>query len=88
MRQARYHSRRHEDADDALSDACVQFLRFYDGPPGDDALRWMLLVIKRCAWAIRRRAVARESRYRTRARDREDQRVEAIIRLHAPSAGR
>jgi RNA polymerase sigma factor (sigma-70 family) len=79
MRQARYHSRRHDDADDALSDACVQFLRFYDGPPGDDALRWMLLVTKRCAWAIRRQAVVRESRYRMSARDREDERVEAII---------
>jgi hypothetical protein len=30
----------------------VQFLRFYDGPPGRDALRWMLLVVKRCAWEI------------------------------------
>jgi DNA-directed RNA polymerase specialized sigma24 family protein len=77
MRQARFHSHRHEDVDDALSDACVQFLRFYDGPPGDDALRWMLLVTKRCAWAIRRQAVARESRYRMSAC--EDERVEAII---------
>ena len=39
----------------------------------------MLLVVKRCAWAIRRQAVARESRYRMNARDREDERVEAII---------
>jgi DNA-directed RNA polymerase specialized sigma24 family protein len=22
------------------------------GPPGTDALRWMMLVVKRCAWAI------------------------------------
>jgi DNA-directed RNA polymerase specialized sigma24 family protein len=79
MRQARYHSYRHDAAEDALSDACVQLLCFYDGPPGDDALRWMLLVIKRCAWAIRRKAVAREFRYRMGARDREDERVEAII---------
>ena len=79
MRQARFHSYRHEDADDAMSDACVQFLRFYDGPAGDDALRWMLVVVKRCAWAIRRSTVARESRYRRSARDREDELVEAII---------
>lgn len=52
--QARQHSRRPQDADDALGDACVQFLRFYDGPPGPDALHWMLLVTKRCAWAISR----------------------------------
>lgn len=64
VRQARFHSRRPEDAEDALSDACVQFLRFYDGPPGDDALRWMLLVVKRSAWATTRQRTAREARYR------------------------
>jgi RNA polymerase sigma factor (sigma-70 family) len=53
-RQARTHSKRAEDAEDALSEACVQFLRFYDGPPGRDALRWMLVVVKRCAWGISR----------------------------------
>ncbi len=79
MRQAHFHSRRHDDADDALNDACVQFLRFYDGPAGDDALRWMLLVIKRCAWAIRRKAVARESRYRMSVREREGEGLEAIV---------
>ena len=63
MHQARFHSRRTEDAEDALSDACVQFLRFYDGPAGIQSLRWMLLVTKRCAWAIRRKAVTRESRH-------------------------
>jgi len=79
MRQARYHSRRHDDADEALSDACVQFLRFYDGAAGEYALRWMMLVTKRCAWAIRRKAVARESRYRMSAREREGEGLEAII---------
>jgi len=79
MRQAHFHSRRRHDADDAFSDACVQFLRFYDGPPGDDALHWMLLVIKRCAWAIQRKAAIRESRYRMRPHDREDEQLEAII---------
>lgn len=43
------------DAEDALQDACIAFLRFYDGPGGLDALRWMQLVSKRCAWAIGRR---------------------------------
>lgn len=79
MRQAHFHSYRHEDADDALNDACIQFLRFYDGPPGDDALRWMLVVVKRCAWAIRRQTVKRETRYLRSARDREDELLEAII---------
>jgi RNA polymerase sigma factor (sigma-70 family) len=54
MRQARSHSKRAEDADDALSEACVQFLRSYDGPAGRDALRWMLAVLKRCAWDMSR----------------------------------
>jgi RNA polymerase sigma factor (sigma-70 family) len=54
-RQARLHSQRPADAEDALQDACVQFLRYYDGPP-DEALRWMYVVVKRCAWAIGRRA--------------------------------
>ncbi len=39
----------------------------------------MLLVTKRCAWAIRGKAAARESDYRLSARDREDEPVEAII---------
>ncbi len=58
---ARLHSQRDEDAEDALSDAAVQFLRFYDGPPGARALNWMKLVTKRCAWQIKRRAQDRES---------------------------
>jgi DNA-directed RNA polymerase specialized sigma24 family protein len=62
LRQAHRHSRDGADAEDALGDACVAFLRFYAGPGGSDALRWMLLVVKRCAWAIGRRARARESR--------------------------
>jgi RNA polymerase sigma factor (sigma-70 family) len=56
LRQVRHHSERPEDADDALADACVQFLRHYTGPSGgEDALRWMLTVSKRCAWEITRR---------------------------------
>ncbi|HET8565475.1 MAG TPA: sigma-70 family RNA polymerase sigma factor [Solirubrobacterales bacterium] len=77
MQQARSHSRRPEDADDALSDACVQFLRFYDGPAGEDALRWMMLVTKRCAWAIGRKGVARESRYLPVLREGEE--LEAVV---------
>ncbi len=79
LRQARFHSRRAQDAEDALGDACVQLLRFYDVDPERNPLPWMLLVTKRCAWAIRRKAVARESRYRLIARDREDELVEAIL---------
>jgi RNA polymerase sigma factor (sigma-70 family) len=51
-RQAAKHSLRPADAEDALQDACVQFLGHYEGPPATQALRWMMLVTKRCAWAI------------------------------------
>ncbi len=53
--QARLHAQRPSDAEDALQEACVQFLRYYDGPP-EEALCWMYVVVKRCAWAIARRA--------------------------------
>jgi RNA polymerase sigma factor (sigma-70 family) len=44
-----------EHAEDAVQDACCQLLRCYQGPPGLDALRWMMTTTKRCAWAIARR---------------------------------
>jgi DNA-directed RNA polymerase specialized sigma24 family protein len=61
LRIARLNSSRDEDAEDALGEAGVQFLRFYDGPPGARALNWMKLVTKRCAWEIGGRAQARET---------------------------
>lgn len=60
MRQALSNSNRATDAEDAFQDACVQFLRAYDGPPGTDALRWMMVVTKHCAWHIGRRRARRE----------------------------
>jgi RNA polymerase sigma factor (sigma-70 family) len=53
--QAFRHSPDPDAAEDALQDACVQFLRAYQGPPGLPALRWMQTTTKRCAWAIARR---------------------------------
>jgi RNA polymerase sigma factor (sigma-70 family) len=56
LRHAHFHSERSQDAEDALADACVQFLRCYKGSAEiEDALRWMLLVTKRCAWELGRR---------------------------------
>jgi RNA polymerase sigma factor (sigma-70 family) len=52
--QARRNSNRTADAEDALANACVQFLRFYEGQAGVNALRWMMLVVKRCAWQLSR----------------------------------
>jgi RNA polymerase sigma factor (sigma-70 family) len=53
--QARRHSVIEADADDALADACISFLRFYEGDDGRDALRFMLTVVKHAGWAIARR---------------------------------
>lgn len=61
LAQARRHSTRSEDAEDALGDASVQFLRHYPGPAGDDALHWMLTVVKRAGWEITRRWRDREA---------------------------
>jgi RNA polymerase sigma factor (sigma-70 family) len=55
LNQARFHSEQPADADDALSDACVLFLRRFEGEEEDHALRYLLVVVKRCAWAISRR---------------------------------
>jgi RNA polymerase sigma factor (sigma-70 family) len=68
-RQAVRHSHRPDDAEDALQDACLQFMRSYDGPPGTDALRWMLLVTKRCAWAIGTRQRSHESQWEVSCTD-------------------
>lgn len=62
LSQARRHSTRPEDAEDALGEASVQFLRFYPGPAGPDALHWMLTVIRRSAWEIGRRRRRQEVR--------------------------
>jgi RNA polymerase sigma factor (sigma-70 family) len=53
--QADYHSEHRQDAEDALGDACVQFLLHFDGEDLEEARRWMLVVVKRCGWAIARR---------------------------------
>ncbi|MGA8744961.1 MAG: sigma-70 family RNA polymerase sigma factor [Solirubrobacterales bacterium] len=80
LQQARFHSRRPEDAEDALSDACVQFLRFYDGPDETDALRWMMVVVKRCAWAIGRRIKTREARHEVVDTERFDEELAVVVR--------
>lgn len=80
--QARSHSHRPEDADDALSEAAVQFLRRYDGPPGRDALRWMMFVTKRCAWEIARRSRRTERRTATTPDESFDDPMDSL-----PAAG-
>jgi len=49
-RQARRHAPGDAEAEDALQDASVDFLRAYDGPAGVDAVRWLNSAIKHRAW--------------------------------------
>jgi RNA polymerase sigma factor (sigma-70 family) len=59
--QARRNARSAADAEDALQDACVQFLRHYAGSPSRSiTVPWMLLVVKRCAWQNGRRSCREE----------------------------
>lgn len=79
LRQAHRHSRRAEDAEDALSDACVQFLRFYDSSTERDPLPWMLVVVKRCAWAIERSRKGRKSDYRVSGGEPSANMLEIVV---------
>ena len=52
-RQAAKNSSCSADAEDALQDACVQFLRSYSGPAElSAALPWLLLAVKHSAWKL------------------------------------
>lgn len=50
-RTARANSANAADAEDALQDGCVAFLRFFEGDE-ERAISWLRLVVKRFAWAI------------------------------------
>ncbi len=59
-----------------MQDACVAFLRFYDGEDEREALAWLRVVVRRCAWTIG-----------TRARDRgAPQYVETVERGESTQA--
>jgi RNA polymerase sigma factor (sigma-70 family) len=52
--QAFRHAPDPEAAEDAFQDAAVEFLRYYKGSPGDDALRYMLHCIRQRARSAQR----------------------------------
>ncbi|MFN8159600.1 MAG: sigma factor [Solirubrobacterales bacterium] len=56
-RQARRHAELPEDAEDALSSACVLFIERYRGDC--EPLAWLQTTVKREAWRIRRKASRR-----------------------------
>lgn len=49
-RQARRHSPGKIEAEEALQEASIDFLRAYGGPAGRDAVRWLSVAIKYRAW--------------------------------------
>ena len=57
-RQAARNAGRREDAEDALQDACAEFLRYYEGPPGEAALRYLMVSVRRRARALCARTAA------------------------------
>jgi DNA-directed RNA polymerase specialized sigma24 family protein len=52
IRQAAFHSDSAADADDALSEASLEFLLRFPGHDDQEALLWMQTVVKRCAWRL------------------------------------
>jgi len=67
LHRARLHSSDPADAEDALNEASLAFLRNYNGPPGEDALNWLKAVTKYTAWSISRDAAERRHRLRDHA---------------------
>jgi RNA polymerase sigma factor (sigma-70 family) len=59
-RQARRFTNSDADADDALEDACVAFLRYFQPGPDEYRLRWMLTTVKHAAFAITKRNATRQ----------------------------
>ncbi len=59
-RQAFRHSQSPEAAKEALQDAAIQFMRYFEGESANHAFGWMLTTVKRCAWAITRKARRRQ----------------------------
>ncbi len=58
--QARHHAPSVVDAEDAIQDACIAFLRHFTASP-QAALPWMMVVVRHCAWKIAARRRGREA---------------------------
>ena len=88
-RQAARSARCPEDAEDALQDACLEFLRHYDGPSGESAVRYLMVSVRRRARALdatayRRRHAARLEVTTTDAPFREAPRIAVICERPGP----
>lgn len=60
-RQAALHAGGAADPEDVVHDACAEFLRYYDGPPGAAALRYLMASVRHRAWALRARPARRRA---------------------------
>jgi RNA polymerase sigma factor (sigma-70 family) len=67
--QARRHALGETEAEEALQEASLDFLRSYEGPAGIDALRWLQIAVKHRAWELNRKHRARASREARRGRE-------------------
>lgn len=61
LRQAARHAGDATDPEDVMHDACAEFLRHYEGPPGVDAVRYLMASVRRRAWALRARPASRRA---------------------------
>lgn len=84
-RQAARHVASAADAEDALQIACVEFLRYYDGEPGERALAYLMVAVKHSAWAI---GSAAWQRHRAAIELTTADVVEPGVARHAPLCGR
>lgn len=84
--QAARNLTRGEQVDDAIADASVAFLRFYQGPAGIDALRYMMVCVKTAAWEIDRRRRRIEGRHVERGMG-EEAHARLLRRLPDPGQG-
>jgi RNA polymerase sigma factor (sigma-70 family) len=75
--QARRHSPGKAEAEEALQEASVDFLRTYDGPAGVDAVRWLQVAIKHRAWEQGRKQRGNLSRAARVGRDGRERDVAA-----------
>jgi RNA polymerase sigma factor (sigma-70 family) len=75
------------DAEEALQDGCLEFLRYYDGEPGDHAIAWLMLAVKHRAWEAGRRVRTREAFYQVAVTDTAAEEAEPLLHVLSERPG-
>lgn len=75
------------DAEEALQDGCLEFLRYYDGPAGTQALCWLMLAVKHRAWEAGRRVRTREAFYQVAVTDTAAEEAEPLLHVLSERPG-